>query len=380
MYDLAVDGVRAFYQRRPGALKFVRREPLVGAVDGSNTIFLLSQPPALQDTLILYGANDPLTPLQTTLLDADGGVVQLYNAPTNAVTADYTAVPLYTKQVVYVVLAGFQLMESLWQRGLEISADDETFVQAGQDDAHLYIVTRDGTAVADPVCGDLTFNTAFQQRSLLARCIEMAFLGAMASEAALSDVSIRERLGGVAIDPTKRTLNILAARKDAWAELCRALESAQEQFYGEAGFNAELAEMPSTVEYTKPFGIGRIMAAFSCHVGSFDARAITHARRQLPSTNGAPKAGRAARRTWRKNPIVQPRIADGMKCIALPSRRIACVRWHRQNCFVQTVSVFIHRGMGRRPLCVSGTCARNRIGRLCARYSYSVGMAHQTSA
>lgn len=249
MYDLCVDGVFAFYQRRPGTKKLVRREPLVGNPDGVNTIFLTSHKPFLYDSLVVYAAS-PFTPATIYSADADGGVIRLAQAPVGQVVADYTAVPLTNRQIIYFAWAGFDLMQSLWSRDLRLSNDDDSYVAAGADDAHIYICSVTDDVPTDPVVGSLTFSTSIRQKALLARCIEFAFLDAAMQDAALSDVAIRERFGGIAIDPTRRTKNMLDAKAAQWEDLLRALHTAQDEAFGDSGDQYVTdVEVPHTRDY-----------------------------------------------------------------------------------------------------------------------------------
>lgn len=238
-----------FYTRRPSAKRLVRREPLVGMADGSNVIFLTSQKPFLYDSLIVYAANLPLTPLTITNWDADGGVVQMYVAPTVGLTADYTAVPLTARQVIYIAWTGFELMQALWSRDLRLSSSNSTYVAASADDAHIYICSVTDNVPTDPVTGSLTLSTSPRQKALLARCIEYAFLDAATQDAALSDIAIRERLGGIAIDPTRRTRNLVEAKQALWDELQHALRSAQDEVLSDGSQYVTDIVVPHTDEY-----------------------------------------------------------------------------------------------------------------------------------
>ncbi len=249
MYDLCVDGVFAFYQRRPGTKKLVRREPLVGIVDGVNTIFLTSHKPFLYDTLAVYTAS-PFIPASVYSADADGGVIRLALAPAGQAVADYTAVPLTNRQIIYFAWAGFDLMQSLWSRDLRLSSDANAYSAASADDTHIYICSVTDNVPTDPVAGSLTFSTSTRQKALLARCIEFAFLDAAMQDAALSDVAVRERFGGIAIDPTRRTKNLVDAKAAQWEDLLRALYAAQDEAYGDNGDQYVVdIDVPHTRDY-----------------------------------------------------------------------------------------------------------------------------------
>lgn len=254
MYDLCVDGVMAWYQRRPSSKRLVRREPLVGVVNGTNTIFLTSHRPFLYESLAIYTADAPFVPATVYSADADGGVIRLSYAPDVQAVADYTAVPLSTRQVIYFAWAGFDLMQALWPRDLRLSNDETQYLAASPDDTHIYICSASGDGLpTDPVTGSLTLATSARQRAFLARCIEYAFLEAASVDAALADVAIRERFGGIAVDPTRRTRNILDAKKDLWEDLLRALLSAQDEVYPDGEQYVADVNVQHTEFYEKVF-------------------------------------------------------------------------------------------------------------------------------
>jgi hypothetical protein len=249
LYDLAVDGVNDFYARRPGATRLVRRESLVGDMDGANIVFLTSQRPFLEDSLELYYRNTT-TAVTPASVDADGGVIILPNAPNAPITGDYTVVPMTRQQVVNVAWAGYELMQFLWTRAFALSSSSAVYLRAVLDDAHIYIVTNDGGAVSDPVIGDSTFYESQLQRSLLSWCIEYAYLDSLTSEAAASDIMIRERAGGVSIDPSRRPTNLVEAKRVVWDQLLRALNAAMDADPAAAGLQyGEAVTMPHTQDY-----------------------------------------------------------------------------------------------------------------------------------
>lgn len=251
MYDLTVDGQAAFYQRRPTAKRLIRREPLVGAVNGANTIFLTPHRPFLYDSLVVYTADSPFDGVTLYSADQSGGVVRLAAAPTSQPVADYTAVPLEWLQVNAIAWSGFDLMQALWARNYRLSSDPSTYSPADPDAAHIYIVdVNDDNTVFDPPAGGLTFSTSYVQKGFLARCIEVAFLDIAMTDAALADVVIRERLGGIAIDPSRRTKNLVDARAEQWNELLRALQLAQEEALGDEAYVASVKPI-HTEEYVQ---------------------------------------------------------------------------------------------------------------------------------
>lgn len=252
LYDLAVDGLEDFYRRRVGSKQLRRREPLIGAVDGSNVIFLTSQSPILPGSQVVYDTYTPLVPMQVVLADTDAGLFQLYNAPVARPVADYTVVPITARQIIYYAWAGFELMEGLWSRGFLLSSNDTTYSPATVESGHIYITVgglKTGDVVSDPVSGALTFSTSPLQKALLGRCIEMAYLEAMQYEASLSDVNIRERSGGIAVDSSRRTGNINLAIKSCYEYLLKSWYAAMDEYYPDGEHYGGIASQPHSLEY-----------------------------------------------------------------------------------------------------------------------------------
>jgi hypothetical protein len=232
MYDLAVDGVNGFLARRPGLQRFMRRQPLAGLVDGTTTVFLLPMYPCKLD-LSIYLETTPVTSNEYVFY-ADTGTVMFYTAPTSQPVADYTAIGLTTAQIVLYLWAGFDLMEALWSRQYALSSSDTAYAMASPSDSHIYICQGPagvGSTPTDPVVGTQTFSTSRIQRAWLERCAEFAYLDSMVSEAALSDVNVRERVGGVAISTDHRSANILRARDAMWREVIASMYAALDEQY-----------------------------------------------------------------------------------------------------------------------------------------------------
>lgn len=250
MYDLTVDGVAAFFQRRPSAQRLVRREPLVGSVDGYNSVFLVPHRPFLVSTLLLYAPSAPLTPVPPSYVDADGGVVILPSAPSERPTYDCTAVPITLAQTAAYVFAGFQLMEMNWSRGLQLSSSSLTFVPAQVTDPHQYVVqvNTNGT-MQDPVCGPYTFATSLLQQAFLAQCIELSYLDAQMQESALGDLDISERVGGIRVNASKRATNLRDARVQLQETFLKAWRAAEDEYYPNGEHYIDGLRVQHTLEY-----------------------------------------------------------------------------------------------------------------------------------
>jgi hypothetical protein len=136
----------------------------------------------------------------------------------------------------------------LWQRGFALSFSDIAYIRATSEDDHAYIATSP-TNLTDPVCGDLTFSTSKTQQALLARCIELAYLDSLAYEASATDIAIRERAGGIALDPTKRPANLLAMKAEVLMDVRRTLYAAMDEYYPNGEHYSANLNPPHTTEY-----------------------------------------------------------------------------------------------------------------------------------
>ena len=213
--------------------RFTRRQPLAGIVDGSNKVFLCPTYPVLAAGFVLYlGATVQTLTTQYTL-DTSSGVVTFGTAPAVQPTADYTAIQLSQTQMNYYNWAGFNLMESLWARKYMLSSSATSFTFASPTDTNMYVCqgpVSSGAVPTDPLAGSLTFSTSQAQRGWLERCAEFAYLDSMSSEAALSDVDVTERVGGIRIATSHRSQNIVKAKQEMWCELLSSMYSALDEW------------------------------------------------------------------------------------------------------------------------------------------------------
>lgn len=231
MYDLKVDGITAFIQRRPEAQRQMRRQPLIGLV-GSNKEFMFPTFPVLSTSVKVYVANALVLPANYTL-DADMGVVLFNTAPSAQPTADCVAMALSNQQIAYYAWAGFSLMESMWTRNYLLTSSNTAFAFASPTSDHIYVCqgpVSTGGVVTDPSAGQLTFSTSQLQREWMARCMEMAYLDSMQAQAALSDVNVRERMGGIQIQTDHRSQSIGQAKERLWRELWDAMYAALDEW------------------------------------------------------------------------------------------------------------------------------------------------------
>lgn len=249
MFDLVTSGVEAFFDRRPDAKKLVRREPLVGVVDGTNRVFLIPHAPILYASALFRSVADPLTSLAYTSLDADGGEVILAVAPTGQVTYSATAVPVTVAQATLYAWAGFQLMERLWSRDFRLSSNASVYAQAVSSDSHIYVCTVDGTTPSDPVCGSLTFSTSPLELAFYGLCVEMAYLDSLMTGSAMRDLDIRERAGGIAVNAIRRPENLLKVRQAMQEDLLRAWRAAMDEYYPDGDHYIDMVDVIHTTYY-----------------------------------------------------------------------------------------------------------------------------------
>jgi hypothetical protein len=210
--------------------RFMRRQPAAGLVDNTTRLFVLPMYPCLQ-SITLY-VNDAVVSSGYTFY-RDTGTIEFMVAPSAQPVADYTAIQLTNAQITYYLWAGFQLMEALWSRKYLLSSSSMAYAMALPTDTAIYLCQgplATGGTPSDPITGDKTFSTSPLQRAWLERCAEIAYLDSMAVESALSDVNVRERIGGVAITTEHRSRNIQDARKLLWDQMIQAMYAALDEY------------------------------------------------------------------------------------------------------------------------------------------------------
>lgn len=254
MYNLAVQGIAGLLARRVGLSRFMRRQPMGGLVNASNVVFTLPQYPCLSTISVYSGSN--LVSAASYNFYSDTGVVQFYNAPSAQPTADYTCIQLTNQQLVYYVLAGFALMESMYSRGFLLSNSPTAYAMASPTDSAIYICQgplATGGLPTDPVTGNTTFSASPIQRSWLERCAEYAYMDGMSLDAALSDVDVSERVGGVRINTSHRAPNIVRAKESMLSELYSAMYSALDETFSDGRHYGKVAAQQHSSYYNDIF-------------------------------------------------------------------------------------------------------------------------------
>jgi len=253
VYDIVTNGIADFLARRPGLSRAMRRQPLAGLVDGSNKIFLCPLYPILSTGLKVYLDTTLQTLTTHYTVDTASGTITFVSAPSVQPTADYTAIQLSDQQIVYYTWAGAMLMEALWSRKYALSSSNTAYAFASPTDAHIYLCQGPlaaGAVPVDPVIGTLTFSTSQVQRGWLSRCAELAYVDSMMVESALSDINVRERVGGVAITTDHRSANIRQAREALWNEVVSAMYAALDEFDSTGAHYGKIATPMHTEYYT----------------------------------------------------------------------------------------------------------------------------------
>ena len=224
-YSLA-NGRNELRQRLPWTLRKVEREPLVGLVDGSNTIFHLAHPPAVSGSVTVYDySGNVLTP---SSIDYESGRVVLASAPTQPCTASYQHTALTDGQWDGILRQGFDLMETLLPRGYYlVDSGGETYVSS------------DASSVVDPVIAGSTFSALPRQTELFLNCALVVYYESRLGEAAEAALSLREsQTGGLQIDRSRQYQAVQAALERALNRLADSLVAAAE----EAGLEGTLFE------------------------------------------------------------------------------------------------------------------------------------------
>jgi hypothetical protein len=219
-YTLA-DAVTDIKRRLPWATKTVLRQPLNGLIDGTNKVFYLATPPAVDSSVTIYDASG--STVSPSSVDEDDGVVIFSAAPTAPYTASYTHTALKDGDWTNLCYDGFSLMETLLSRGWYL-----------YDDAGTVYISSDDDAATDPVIsGTMTFSTSTVQKRFYIDCCYVAWVMSMWTEAANSAMSIREeRVGGLQVSRERQP--------DAWAKILEQAEGALEESAAAAADEAGL--------------------------------------------------------------------------------------------------------------------------------------------
>lgn len=243
-YNLATSGFLAFTRISLSLDQRKRsRDPLSGALDGSNKVFYTNFFPLLtsgSSPLVVY---DGVTQVAGTA-DYDSGEVVLSAAPTNQPLATYTYTPYTAVQVTRFLLTGFEMLESLWPRAYKVVTSAGAL--ADETSAQLLVADKNG---ADPDVGQgLLFSQSYLNQALLAAAADYAMNLNVMAQAGRNDHMLREGMRGMMIDKSRRPQNldlVIGRLREALDEL---LEAAQTASLGTSVYGGFIAS-PHTLEY-----------------------------------------------------------------------------------------------------------------------------------
>ncbi|MFA5937412.1 MAG: hypothetical protein WC822_06080 [Candidatus Paceibacterota bacterium] len=180
--------------------KTVSREPLIGLVDGENTLFRLPYIPALSGSVVLYKPNGTAYTLTTDYaINHDTGEITFVLAPDDVVSSTYTAMAGTTTVLENLAKEGFDKMQECYPRALYLVASGgETYFSS------------DATTVVEPTLGGLLFSQNRVQLRFFHLCMRYALYQRIYEESASFDGVTREsgRLVGLQIDQSRRPQNL----------------------------------------------------------------------------------------------------------------------------------------------------------------------------
>lgn len=215
----STDGIAAFLRRNSWLKSPIVSEALTGPVTATNKRFRLQSYPALSGTVSIIDVTG--ASVVTSSVDEDSGVVITSAVPTDMLFANFTHCAYTSTQLDEFFVEGFNLMESIWQRGYF------SVISSG-----VYYVSSESDSIVDPVISDSTFMSRPIQYSLLTECIQLIWAQSVWNESAANAIQVRESLAaGVNIDRTKQP----SALKDLVAEAERRVKVALENAMLDAG-------------------------------------------------------------------------------------------------------------------------------------------------
>lgn len=251
MYNLKTTGVTdlaRFTQLLD--LKKMTHDPLMGVVDSSNKIFTANFSPLSSSgsTAVFLGtvAQSGYTVVNET------GEFTLASAPAVQPTANYTFTSLTDTDVVRILLLGFDEMEQRWTRKLRLSSSNSAFAQGNEDSGSLFVVTSDGTTVADPTASSIFFSTSVAQIAFYMKCCQYAYLTQQQLDVAIGTMSYKEP-GGLSVSNERRVDALEKVLLRIERELGRALLVAQSEWLLTAGGFASFVAPIHSKDYDANF-------------------------------------------------------------------------------------------------------------------------------
>jgi len=232
MYDLRVDGVRDFGRSTLFTRRTINRDPMGGVLDGTNRTFRTTYYPIQSSgSISFFVSSGSALGLSADSIDYDTGTVVFASAPAYQPYASYTYSQLTDDEVVDILMAGFDEMQSRWSdRAFYLSSDSSTFTQATGAESHIYIVTKSGSAVSDPLCGGLAFSTVRVQVAFYMMCCEYRYMATRADVLAGTAFRFSEARGP-SVDQSRMPINMEAALERLNDRVNKIQELAEAQHY-----------------------------------------------------------------------------------------------------------------------------------------------------
>jgi len=245
-YDLAVNGFVDFV--RYGQVleqRKISRDPLSGVADGSNVTFHTTYYPILTSgSLQVYTSGS----LATGIADYNTGEINLTVAPLVQPQATYTFTPFSSDQILNFLVAGFEEMETRWDRGWNLV--DLSGNTANESSNALQVV--DSATGTDPVCGTASFSTSRIQQAFLMGCVEYRFRLTQFLNSANDDYNYHAS-GGPTVDKSRRPANMDMVIKTLDTRLARMMKMAQEQYYTQMQHVGGYIAAPMSEDYAENY-------------------------------------------------------------------------------------------------------------------------------
>jgi len=232
MYDLRVEGIRDFGRSTLFARKTINRDPMGGVLDGTNRTFRTTYYPIQSSgSISFFVSSGSALGLSADSIDYDSGTVVFATSPAYQPYASYTYSQLTDDEVVDILMAGFDEMQSRWSdRAFYLSSSNSAFAQAVGTESHIYIVTKDGSSVSDPTCGGLAFSTVRVQIAFYMLCCEYRYMATKADVLAGTAFRFSEARGP-SVDQSRIPINMEAALQRLDDRLKKVQELAEAQHY-----------------------------------------------------------------------------------------------------------------------------------------------------
>jgi hypothetical protein len=242
MYDLKLTGVTDLARfTQLLEIRKVTRDPLQGAVNGSNKYFYSNSTPLLSSgstVVVVNGSSVANTVVYET------GEFYLTAAPSYQPYANYTYSSLTSENVTRILLLGFDEMEQRWARGWRLSSSNSSYSAGDETSSALYVSAKD--SLSDPTSSGILFSTSKSQIAFYMKSCQYAYISQQQLLAATETMNYREA-GGMAVSNEKRADVLDRTLTRLERELTRALMIAQAEWLRTSGgFGAAILPEHST--------------------------------------------------------------------------------------------------------------------------------------